>query len=457
MSDNEFLSDNELLRESYSRMADTLLRIEDEGWSVIGLGEADVDAFTLENLHALSVKLVEKTDANPLLKRGLGLRTSYVFGRGLEFTNISSTRVQNLIDDVNNQAALFSYDACVMNERSNFTSGQFFILGDVASKRLQRISFAEITAWVTDPDDSDSLRFVRRSWSSMGLDGKATVKHVWYPVDTYTGNVNVGAIQGQPVDLSKVMIPFIVNRRIGTVWGIPDSFAAYPWAHAYNEYLKDGSRILKSLAMFAWQLKSKTRGGASTAAASIAVPQAAGSMAITGADMELASLPRTSNSVDLGNGRPLAAMVASALEVSVVTLMSDPGTSGAYGVAETLDVPTLKAMQSRQQSWEAYFKRVFRFFGDKNAQVKWPKMESESSFRKLQSLALAKESMALWPDEFRAAVLDELDVVALRDSIPEDAQSDNSSSVPSQGNSGSVGSMQDNSNDLRNQDNAPTV
>ena len=463
MSDNEFLSDNELLRESYSRMADTLLRIEDEGWSVIGLGEADVDAFTLENLHALSVKLVEKTDANPLLKRGLGLRTSYVFGRGLEFTNISSTRVQNLIDDVNNQAALFSYDACVMNERSNFTSGQFFILGDVASKRLQRISFAEITAWVTDPDDSDSLRFVRRSWSSMGLDGKATVKHVWYPVDTYTGNVNVGAIQGQPVDLSKVMIPFIVNRRIGTVWGIPDSFAAYPWAHAYNEYLKDGSRILKSLAMFAWQLKSKTRGGATTAAASIAVPQAAGSMAITGADMELASLPRTSNSVDLGNGRPLAAMVASALEVSVVTLMSDPGTSGAYGVAETLDVPTLKAMQSRQQSWEAYFKRVFRFFGDKNAQVKWPKMESESSFRKLQSLALAKESMALWPDEFRAAVLDELDVVALRDSVPEDAQSDvsnssdNSSAVPSQGNSGSVGSMQDNANDLRDQDNAATV
>lgn len=463
MIDNEFLSDNELLQESYARMADVLLSIEDEGWSVIGLNNGSVDAFTLENLHSLSDKLVEKTDANPLLKRGLGLRTSYIFGRGVEFSNFSSRRVEDLVSDTNNQSVLFSYDAYVINERSNFTSGQFFILGDVASKKLQRIPFSEITGWVTDSDDSESLRFVRRSWSSVGLDGKATAKHAWYPVDTYTGNVNVGAIQGQVVDTSKVMIPFVVNKRVGTVWGVPDAFAAYPWAHAYNEYLKDGSRILKALSMFAWQLKSKSKTGSTAAAASIALPQAAGSMAITGADMELASLPRTSNSVDLGNGRPLAAMVASALEVSVVTLMSDPGTSGAYGVAETLDVPTLKAMQARQQLWESYFKRVFRFFGDKNAQVKWPKMESESSFRKLQSLALAKESQALWPDEFRQAVLDELDVVALHNEVYDpnmDIQhandvANNSSVVPSQGNSGAVGSMQNNANDLRNQDNQP--
>jgi hypothetical protein len=459
VSDNEFLSDNDLLQESYARMADVMLSMEDEGWSLIGANNLGDDAFTLQNLHALSKKLVEKTDANPLLKRGLGLRTSYIFGRGVEFTNFSSKRVEDLISDVNNQNVLFSYDAYVINERSNFTSGQFFILGDLRSKKLQRIPFSEITGWVTDSDDAESLRFVRRSWSSMGLDGKATAMQVWYPVDTYVGNVNVGAIQGQMVDVSKVMIPFIVNKRVGTIWGIPDAFAAYPWAHAYNEYLKDGSRILKALSMFAWQLKSKTRTGATAAAASIAMPQASGSMAITGADMELSSLPRTSNSVDLGNGRPLAAMVASALEVSVVTLMSDPGTSGAYGVAETLDVPTLKAMQARQQMWESYFRRVFRFFGDKTTKVKWPKMESESSFRKLQSLALAKESGALWLDEYRMAVLDELDVVALRSETPDDgmAQADNSSAVPSQGNSGSVGSMQNNANDLRDQDNQATI
>lgn len=205
--------------------------------------------------------------------------------------------------------------------------------------------------------------------------------------------------------------------------------------------------------MFAWQLKSKTKTGATTAAATIATPQTAGSTAILGADMELASLPRTSNSVDLGNGKPLAAMVAAALEVSVVALMSDPGTSGAYGVAQTLDIPTTKAMQARQRLWELYLDRIMRFFGQKETMIKWPKMETESSYRMVQSLALAYEAGAIWQDEMRAAVMDELDVHSLHATPPNSDQSDSGSAVPSQGNSGEVGSMQDNSNELRDLDN----
>jgi hypothetical protein len=438
------------LVESYADMARSLLSIEDEGWSLLGMGGPLADAFTLEDLHSVSAKLSEKTDGNPLLKRGLGLRTSYVFGRGVQIQNVSSRRVQGLIDDVYNQAALFSNDAMVINERANFTSGQFFILGDNSSKRLQRIPFKEITGWVTDPDDSESLRFIRRSWSRVELDGTSKAMHVWYPVDLYENPMMVRSIQNQPVDFSKTIFPFIVNKRVGSVWGVPDALSAFPWANAYNEYLKDGSRILKALSMFAWQLKTKTKGGAQAAAATIATPSQAGSMAIMGADMELSALPRTSNSVDLGNGKPLAAMVASSLELSVVALLSDPGTSGAYGVAQTLDVPTTKAMQARQKLWELYLMRVLKFFGERRATIKWPKMENESSFRQLQSLALAKESNAIWPDEYRNAVLDELDVMAMRESVPSDMSQDSSASVvPSQGNTGAVGSMQDNSNDLR--------
>lgn len=461
--DNFFEGENELqeLRESYSRMAEVMLSIEDDGWSLLGLENPHTNSFTLEALHSLSERLIEKTDGNPLLKRGLGLRTSYIFGRGVDIQNVSSKRVEDLINDPQNQAALFSNDAMCINERSNFASGQFFILGDNSTKKLQRIPFHEITGWVTDPDDVETVRYIRRSWTRKNIDGQDEAKHEWYPIDTYTDITRVSSIQKQVVNYNKTMFPFIVNRRSGAVWGVPDSFAAYPWAHAYNEYLKDGSRILKALSMFAWQLKSKTKTGAQAAAATIATPSSSGSTAIMGADMELSALPRTSNSVDLGNGKPLAAMVASALEVSVIALMSDPGTSGAYGVAQTLDVPTTKAMQARQKLWENYLKRVLNFFGDKKATIKWPKMETESSFRQLQSLALAKESNAIWADEFRNAVLDELDVIALRAGSPEDSMNDNSndnsgSAVPSQGNSGAVGSMQDNSNDLRDMDNTPS-
>ena len=438
------------LVESYNNMAQALLSIEDEGWSLLGVQRTVGDAFTIEQLQLLAEKLTEKTDGNPLLKRGLGLRTSYIFGRGVQIDNFSSRRVESLVMDPQNQSALFSSEAMIINERSNFTAGQFFILADNNTKKLQRIPFKEITGWVSDPDNVEIIRYIRRSWSRIDIDGTPNTIQEWYPVDTYTPTIRIPRIQNQNVNYNKTLFPFMVNRRSGNPWGVPDAFAAYPWAYAYNEYLKDGSRILKSLSMFAWQLKSRTKTGATTAAATIATTKSAGSTAVLGADMELSALPRVSNSVDLSNGKPLAAMVAAALEVSVVALMSDPGTSGAYGVAQTLDVPTTKAMQARQRLWELYLERVMRFFGQKDTEVKWPKMETESSYRMVQSLALAYEAGAIWQDEFRAAVMDELDVHSMHMNAP--SQADSEGNVPSQGNSGAVGSMQDNSNDLRDSD-----
>lgn len=470
------MTNPDVFDESYSQLASALLALEDQGWSALGVLGTELDAFSLEALHDIAKELTERVDGNPLLKRGLGLRTSYVFGKGVEFEGVSA-RVRDLIDSPQNQAVLFSSQAMAINEHSHFTAGQFFILGDVSSKRLQRIPFGEINGWVTDPDDAEFVRYYRRTWTRYNTDGTGTGQTVsaWYPSDLYTPvGAHPRSIQGFPVDPSKVMFSSAVNKRAGTVWGVPDAVSAYPWAHAYNEYLKDGSRILKSLAMFAWQLKAKSKTGAQAAAASIATPQAAGSMAITGADMELSSLPR-SGSINLNDGRALAAMVASSLEVSVVTLMSDPGTSGAYGTAQTLDVPTIKAMQARQKIWEQLFERVLRFFGaGKNAAVKWPKMEQEATYRQIQAISLAYEAGALWEDEYRSAVLDELDVVPMHTGISplaaqkQDAamsdgaadsgsQSSSGSVVSGQGQSGAVGKMSNSDNSLRDMDNNPTA
>jgi 23S rRNA maturation mini-RNase III len=470
------LTNPDVFDESYNQLASALLALEDQGWSALGVLGTELDAFSLEALHDIAKELTERVDGNPLLKRGLGLRTSYVFGKGVEFEGISA-RVQDLIDSPQNQAVLFSSQAMAINEHSHFTAGQFFILGEVGSKRLQRIPFNEINGWVTDPDDAEFVRYYRRTWTRYNQDGTGTGQTVsaWYPSDLYTPvGAHPRSIQGFPVDPSKLMFASAVNKRAGTVWGVPDAVSAYPWAHAYNEYLKDGSRILKSLAMFAWQLKAKSKTGAQAAAASIATPQAAGSMAITGSDMELSSLPR-SGSINLNDGRALAAMVASSLEVSVVTLMSDPGSSGAYGTAQTLDVPTIKAMQARQKIWEQLFERVLRFFGaGKNAAVKWPKMEQEATYRQIQAISLAYEAGALWEDEYRSAVLDELDVVPMHkgvspaaqakiDSLDSGSSSDASSSnssgsaVSGQGQSGAVGKMSNSDNSLRDMDNNPTA
>jgi hypothetical protein len=293
----------------------------------------------------------------------------------------------------------------------------------------------------------------------MGLNIKEQQLDVWYPADTYkpANGRYVSEIGQFPVDTRYRMFVSRVNRRAGRTFGTPDCLPAVPWAHAYNEFLKDGSRMLKALSMFAWQLKSKTRTGVQNAAAAIASPGSVGSTAVLGADMELSSMPRT-GSVDLTDGRPLGSMVASALEVSVVALLSDPGTSGAYGTAQTLDVPTLKAMEARQHIWTQFYKRVMEFIGVKDSVINWPKIESEPSQRLMQALALARETGAIWDDEYREAVIETLDVPRLHSTPPPGfGNGDSGSAIPGQGNSGAVGSMQDNANDLAQADSNPAA
>ena len=457
-------NENELLKESYSSMAQAMLAFEDKGWNTFG-GMELAESFKLEELQRAAAVIRENSEANPLLKRGCGLRSSYIFGRGVTFTE-QPPRIRKLIIEQQNQDVLFSSEAQAVNERSHFTDGQFFVLGDMNTKKFQRIAFNEITGVVTDPDDPEQIRYYRRSWTRYEQELNSTAPkpvqmNRWYPADTYepASGRFAATIQNQPVDAKYRMFASKVNRRAGQIWGVPDAFPALPWAHAYNEYLKDGSRMLKALSMFAWQLKAKTKSGATAAAATIATPASAGSTAVTGADMELSSMPR-SGSVNLNDGRALGSMVASALEVSVVALLSDPGTSGAYGTAQTLDIPTVKAMEARQQVWTLFYRRVMKFIGANmgELEINWPKIETEPSQRMMQALALAKQNNAIWDDEFRDAVIETLDIAKLHPTPPptsDVSSTPDTSAVPAQGQSGSVGSMQDNSNDLRPADNAP--
>jgi len=471
------MNENEVLSESYAAMASAILAFEDKGWNALG-SVALNDSFQLDQLQKAADVIRETSEANPLLKRGCGLRTSYIFGRGVTFGE-QPPRVKKAMMDQQNQDVLFSSEAQVINERSHFTDGQFFVLGSITSKKFQRVPFNEVTGVVTDPDDPEAIRYYRRSWTRYEQElnassPKAVQMNVWYPADTYEpmGGKFAATIQNQRVDRSYRMFASRVNRRAGQIWGVPDAFPALPWAHAYNDYLKDGSRMLKALSMFAWQLKSKTKAGVNAAAATIATPTQAGSTAVMGADVELSSMPRSSSTIDLTNGRPLGSMVASALEVSVVALLSDPGTSGAYGTAQTLDVPTVKAMEARQQVWSMFYRRIMKFIGANpdTLSINWPKIETEPSQRMTQALALAFESKAIHQDEYREAILEVLDIAKLHDMVPDDGMvdtvpdqqndtqnSNDTSAVPSQGNSGSVGSMQDNTNDTRTQDAKPTA
>jgi hypothetical protein len=163
--------------------------------------------------------------------------------------------------------------------------------------------------------------------------------------------------------------------------------------------------MLKALSSIAWQVKSKTAKGASNASAKLLNNRQVAATAVTGADVELAALPRN-NSVDLGTGKPLAAMAATAMEVSVDALLSDGS------AAMTLDQPTLNAAYGRQGDWQGFFVRVLGVIGVPNASVQFNKIVVDPSYRSVQSLGQAWMTGLFDPAVVQAAYAEELGIDA---------------------------------------------
>jgi hypothetical protein len=411
----ELSQNNQMLSESYSALARATLEFDDKGW-------APVNQFTEAGVRLEDVKIVAKqarrqTASNPVLKRGASLRASYVFGRGFKMSqagNILAPRFQKIIDDPVNQQVLFSESACKKNERALFTDGNFFVRYDKRNRRFSRVPLDEISGWATDPDDPEMIRYYLREYSRRepvtdpyNSYLSETIK-VWYPLD-YVENP-VARINDIPVDRNFVIIDTKANDETGSLWGIPDALPALPWSWAYSEYLKDGSKMLKALSSIAWQVKTKSARGGSNISSKLMSNKEVASTAVTGSDVELSAMPRN-NSVDLATGQPLAAMAATAMEVSVEALLAGPGQVGGGG-SQILDQSTLNAAYARQGNWEDFFRRVLRLIGVPEPSVHFNNIIVDPAYRTIQSLSQAWMTGLFDPETMQDAMAEQLGIEA---------------------------------------------
>lgn len=413
---SEAESNMDYLQEQYVDAVRSMLAQEDVGWNT--LGGRNRDGFTLQQLHNISIQLREWTTTNPLLVRGIEVRCSYLFGAGYEIvketkdqmytSDSSETKIQprfkKIIEDNTNQNAVFSITALAIAEKARYTDGQFYVIYNSDTSKFQRIPFTEISdAWY-NPDNSEEVWYYQRSYTRMvrsadELEPQPVSVKVWYPTDSYTGH-KYNQIAGWPVAVNTVMIDDRVNLNSGDTFGSPDAFAASPWALAYSSYLRDGTKVLSALAEWAWKLSPKTRAGAAAAKGRMAQnePRQAGKTAVT--DMDMQALPKA-NAVDLATGRPLAAQVATALGISVVLLLSDPGSTGSYGTAQTLSDPTIKTMTFRQSQNTLFLRRCLRAMGMNDYSVVWGKMATDADYREMQTLAILWDTGLFGPEEIR--------------------------------------------------------
>lgn len=429
--------DNITINEAYTDAVKSMFRMEDIGWQALGGPQDQTPGSDLAAAKSIGGKLSEWTISNPLLGNGLEIRCSYLFGEPYEIGTEDAKgdltpQQKNIIAKDENQTAVFSLDALALIEGERFTAGTAFVQWDRTEKKFQVIQLDWIADIIYNPDNPSEIRYVKLSYTrnivkADGTRGDEKFES-WIPASKYLGPYvdQIADASGAmvTVDRSKRMVVSRAKTKPGGVLGIPDAFAAAPWALAYSAYLRDGTKVLAALAEWVWKITPKKRPAAERAATAVRENRGAGGSLIT--DMDVQSLPKQ-DAVDLNTGRPLAAQVAASLGISIVTLLADPGQSGAYGTAQTLADPNRRTMQARRELNTEFLKECLRLIGVKDPAIVWSKMAPGTDKEEMELLAQAWGTGMFEPEEVRPRVAKVAQITVLSDTAPEGVMIPNNS------------------------------
>lgn len=427
----EVIHENEQLRESMAAIT-RVLRVEDENWSKIFGGGKNYKGPNLEDLQDKSEEIRNAMVKSPIVDRGAQLRHSYTWSKGVKMPKTKpadyGTRrgPKSALDKAHeaflnniNQRNIFSDVAHEEMERALYSDGNFFLLGDIASRTLRRVPFSEITNFYQNPDFGDEVWAWQRTWTSVDEKGKSQELKAWYYTDDcpVPANKRLSEIDKVQVDKGQEFLVHSVNRQVGWPLGIPDAIAIIAWAKLYSEFMKYGYIMNRALASIAFKSDPKTKTQGEKQALRLASATGAGQTAI-GANVT--PLTSAGKGYDFDAGRPIAAMVATGVQVSIVHLLSDPGAAGSsYGSASNLDLPTKRAIVARQKSWSLFLQRVLTWIGIDEPVVSFPSLEEPDFYREMQAIILGWNSGTLHVSEVRMRLLELLDIVTDEADAPE--------------------------------------
>lgn len=375
-----------LLRESLSSLEQQIG--SDPGWRRM-VAAAD-EEFSAEGLRQIRAVCRLYAIKNPLVRRGVHLRAAYVWGQGVQISARATGRavdvgeqdvnavISQFLDLRSNRRSFTGLQAMERLERSLATDGEIPVLLHT-DRRTGRVLVRtcdpdEIVDIRTNPDDAGEPWYYLRRWSHDVYDpsgGLSTITdECWYPHVDHRPKAMIPAIAGTPVMWDSPLLHIVVNGRPSWQRGVPDAYAAVDWARAYKEFLEDWARLMKSLSRYAWRAKAPASQRAAVRSALSAAPSLdpvtgepnmVGSTVRLNPDAQLEAISKSGATIDSDSGRPLATMVASALDLPVTMLLADPGQTGARATADTLDRPTELGMQLRQKLWSETYRRICEY------------------------------------------------------------------------------------------------
>ena len=394
------------------------LMIDNQGWTeVFGY---NVEGPTWREVLDASEQIRSLAALNAHMKRGLTLRHSYIWEGGIRYDGLpeapadgASRRgrkpaVLSFVEDPINIEQFFGPMARFKREGACYTNGQAMYRGvDGSPKRIYGVPIWEITDHYVNPDNAAEVWAYRRSWQRYTSGGNSESQSEWiFAYEHLDKRRGVQSItyngKSEKVAQDQVMFVETVNQQEGFRHGLPDALAAMQWARVYRDAILDGRKMTSALATLAFKLKGQTAAGANAAAVKVQNNTAKGGTAAMVDGMDVAALATAGRAYDFDALRPLLSVMATALEVSVVALSSDPGAAGSsYGSASTLDLPTRLAMESRRLLHIDLDKKVFKWVGEDVEPWFEPLGDGADLYREAQALLLPWLQGLYQPQEMR--------------------------------------------------------
>lgn len=360
---------------------------EDRDWISIGAYAQDQE-FSRQGLQSIGRVARLMYLANPLINRGVTVKSDYVWGRGVNISakdDTINTLVQQFLDDPRNQVEFTSQPSRIQKEVELQTDGNIyfaFIVHPVTGRvRTRTIPVDEIADTITNPGDKKEVWFYRREWVEVTVNidnGQAETKSrsAFYPDWDYrpaTMPKNIGDVEVIPIPIYHVKIGGFGDWK----FGVPEIYSSLYWAKSYTKFLSNWASLMAVYARFA--LKITTSGGKagidkavtkigttiSTTSRETNPPPAPASAfirsqtpeGVTQADVDVVRTAGATTSAE--DGRRLLLMVCAALKIPE-TFLGDVSV-GTLATAKSLDRPTELAFANRQQLWAYVYHAIIDF------------------------------------------------------------------------------------------------
>jgi len=204
---------------------------------------------------------------NPIVRRLVDICAAYVFARGVEVSSDNDAANDVLKEFFERNKKTFGQIALVEAERRKSTDGNLFwaFFADTTDKGLvsiRTIDATEIQDIISDPEDTDSPWYYRRTWTSRNFDpatGQVTTQsqEAYYPALYYSPATKPQTINAHPVHWDTP----ILHRKCGHVskwsFGCPRVYPMLDWAKEARKFLEACATVKQALAQFSMTLTTK--------------------------------------------------------------------------------------------------------------------------------------------------------------------------------------------------------